>query len=98
MSVCERENVSVKQKVLDFTGKTDKEEEVKFYDYGGFLKILNIAYENKMNVLIIGPKGTGKTQLVRKFAQMKGKRLREINFSLRTRESHLLGFSFQFSF
>jgi len=42
-------------------------------------------------VLIIGPKGTGKTSLVREFAAKKNAKLESINFSLRTRESHLVG-------
>jgi nitric oxide reductase NorQ protein len=42
-------------------------------------------------VLIIGPKGTGKTSLVREYAIQKSKELESINFSLRTRESHLVG-------
>ncbi len=42
-------------------------------------------------VLIIGPKGTGKTTLVRKFASDINKELFSINLSLRTRESHLVG-------
>jgi len=42
-------------------------------------------------VLIIGPKGTGKTSLVRDFAKNKNVNLESVNFSLRTRESHLVG-------
>ncbi len=42
-------------------------------------------------MLIIGPKGTGKTSLVRDFAKNKNVNLESINFSLRTRESHLIG-------
>ena len=42
-------------------------------------------------VLIIGPKGTGKTSLVRDFAKINNIDLESINFSLRTRESHLVG-------
>jgi nitric oxide reductase NorQ protein len=42
-------------------------------------------------VIIIGPKGTGKTSLVRDFAKNKNINLESINFSLRTRESHLVG-------
>ena len=42
-------------------------------------------------MLIIGPKGTGKTSLVRDFAKSKNLNLDSINFSLRTRESHLIG-------
>ena len=41
--------------------------------------------------MIIGPKGTGKTSLVRDFAKNKSAKLESINFSLRTRESHLIG-------
>ena len=41
--------------------------------------------------MIIGPKGTGKTSLVREYAMQKSKNLESINFSLRTRESHLVG-------
>lgn len=77
-----------KQKLVEFV---EGEKPVEFYDYGGFLDVLEKAYRLKLNVLIIGAKGVGKTTMVRKFAQMKGKRLREINFSLRTREHHLLG-------
>ncbi len=49
------------------------------------------AYEAGLFVLIIGPKGTGKTSLVRDFAKNKNINLESINFSLRTRESHLIG-------
>ena len=35
--------------------------------------------------------GTGKTTLVREYAMRKSKNLQSINFSLRTRESHLVG-------
>jgi nitric oxide reductase NorQ protein len=52
---------------------------------------LTKAFETKLFVLIIGPKGTGKTTLVRKFASHMKKELLSVNFSLRTRESHLIG-------
>ena len=65
--------------------------ESKYLDWTGALDILDTAYKSGLFVLIIGPKGTGKTTLVRQFAQTKGARLDSINFSLRTRESHLIG-------
>ena len=52
---------------------------------------MNKAHEAGLFVLIIGPKGTGKTSLVRDFAKNKNVNLESINFSLRTRESHLIG-------
>jgi nitric oxide reductase NorQ protein len=55
------------------------------------LEILNKAYEFGLFVLVIGPKGTGKTSLVREFAIKKAANLESVNFSLRTRESHLVG-------
>ena len=55
------------------------------------MEILNKAYETGLFVLIIGPKGTGKTSLVREFSKTKNVNLESINFSLRTRESHLIG-------
>ena len=55
------------------------------------MEILNKAFDANLFVIIIGPKGTGKTSLVRDFARSKGIKLESINFSLRTRESHLVG-------
>jgi nitric oxide reductase NorQ protein len=66
-------------------------DDVKFYDWGNFLQTLELAYRAGLFVLVIGPKGTGKTTLVRAFAKKVGKPLYSINFSLRTRESHLVG-------
>lgn len=62
-----------------------------FLDWNNALSILDKAYRLGLFVLIIGPKGTGKTSLVRKFASSINKELFSINFSLRTRESHLIG-------
>ncbi len=66
-------------------------EEVQYLDWNNSIQILNKAYETGLFVLIIGPKGTGKTSLVRDFAKNKNINLKSINFSLRTRESHLIG-------
>lgn len=65
--------------------------EIQYLDWNNSNEILNKAYNAKLFVLIIGPKGTGKTSLVRDFAKNKNMKLESINFSLRTRESHLIG-------
>ena len=62
-----------------------------YIDWNNSFEILDKAYASGLFVLIIGPKGTGKTTLVREFAARKGMKLESINFSLRTRESHLVG-------
>jgi nitric oxide reductase NorQ protein len=66
-------------------------EETSYLDWNNSVEILNKAYEAGLFVLIIGPKGTGKTSLVRDFAKNMNVNLKSINFSLRTRESHLVG-------
>ncbi|MDH3192025.1 MAG: AAA family ATPase [Nitrosopumilus sp.] len=65
--------------------------QTSYLDWNNSIDILNKAYDTKLFVLIIGPKGTGKTSLVRDFAKSKNAKLESINFSLRTRESHLIG-------
>ena len=65
--------------------------EVNYIDWNNALGVLSKAFETRLFVLIIGPKGTGKTTLVRKFASQMKKDLYSVNFSLRTRESHLIG-------
>ena len=65
--------------------------EINYLDWNNAIDILNKAYETRLFALIIGPKGTGKTTLVRKFASKTKKELYSVNFSLRTRESHLIG-------
>ncbi len=66
-------------------------EEIQYIDWNNSIQILKKAYEANLFVLIIGPKGTGKTALVRDFAKSMNIELESINFSLRTRESHLIG-------
>src|ERR687887_2299069 len=66
-------------------------EEIIYLDWNNAFDILEKAYTSGLFVLIIGPKGTGKTTLVRKFASKMKKDLDSVNFSLRTRESHLVG-------
>ncbi|MFB5620446.1 MAG: AAA family ATPase, partial [Nitrosopumilus sp.] len=65
--------------------------ESTYLDWNNSIEILNKAFDANLFVIIIGPKGTGKTSLVRDFARGKGIKLDSINFSLRTRESHLVG-------
>ena len=65
--------------------------ELSYLDWNNAIQTLNKAYDSGLFVIIIGPKGTGKTSLVRDFARVKNKKLESINFSLRTRESHLVG-------
>ena len=64
---------------------------MQYLDWNNSIQILNKAYEAGLFVLIIGPKGTGKTSLVRDFARRMNVNLESVNFSLRTRESHLIG-------
>jgi nitric oxide reductase NorQ protein len=69
----------------------NKSNVIEYLDWNNALDVLDKAYKLGLFVLIIGPKGTGKTTLVRKFANLVNKDLSSINFSLRTRESHLIG-------
>lgn len=66
-------------------------QETTYLDWNDSIKILDESYKAGLFVLVIGPKGTGKTSLVRDFAKSKNSKLESINFSLRTRESHLIG-------
>ena len=69
----------------------DESEQSTYLDWNNSIDILNSAFEKGLFVLIIGPKGTGKTSLVMEYAIQKSKKLESINCSLRTRESHLIG-------
>ncbi|MFL6512474.1 MAG: AAA family ATPase [Nitrososphaera sp.] len=66
-------------------------EEIIYLDWNNAFDTLEKAYRSGLFVLIIGPKGTGKTTLVRRFGSEMKKELDSVNFSLRTRESHLVG-------
>ena len=66
-------------------------EQPTYLDWNNSIDVMNKAFEKGLFVMIIGPKGTGKTSLVREYAKQKSKELQSINFSLRTRESHLVG-------
>ena len=66
-------------------------EQSTYLDWNNSIGIIDKAFAKELFVLIIGPKGTGKTSLVREYATQKSIELKSINFSLRTRESHLIG-------
>ena len=66
-------------------------EQSTYLDWNNSIDVIDKAFEKELFVLIIGPKGTGKTSLVREYAIQKSIELKSINFSLRTRESHLIG-------
>ena len=69
----------------------EENEQSTYLDWNNSIDVMDKAFENRLFVLIIGPKGTGKTALVREYVKQKSKELASINFSLRTRESHLVG-------
>ena len=66
-------------------------EQSTYLDWNNSIDVIDKAFEKELFVLIIRPKGTGKTSLVREYATQKSIELKSINFSLRTRESHLIG-------
>ncbi len=69
----------------------EESEQSTYLDWNNSINVIDKAFEKGLFVLIIGPKGTGKTSLVREYVIQKSKELESINFSLRTRESHLVG-------
>lgn len=62
-----------------------------YLDWANIIPQLLICYENKVFVLLIGSKGTGKTEAVRRLAELTVQPLETVNFSLRTREHHIIG-------
>ncbi|MCI0560719.1 MAG: ATP-binding protein, partial [Nitrososphaera sp.] len=57
------------------TRKLHDAQEIIYLDWNNALDILEKAHRSGLFVLIIGPKGTGKTTLVRKFASQMKKEL-----------------------
>jgi len=64
---------------------------IMYLDYAGVVSRLRAAYRMGLNALIIGPAGVGKTEAIRKVAELEGQPLRTNVFSLRTREHHVIG-------
>ena len=62
-----------------------------YVDWNGNLKKMKSLYEMRVPTLLIGPKGTGKTECTHAVAKILNKELYTINLSLRCRESHILG-------
>jgi len=62
-----------------------------YLDWNNAFEIIDSAFEKGLFVIIIGPKGPFPPPFVRAYAIRKSKNLQSINFSLRTRESHLVG-------
>jgi nitric oxide reductase NorQ protein len=69
----------------------EEREQSTYLDWNNSIDVLDKAFEKGLFVMIIGPKGTGKTSLAREYATQKLRKMESINFSLRTRESHLVG-------
>jgi len=65
-------------------------EQSTYLDWNNSIDDIDKAFEKGLFVMIIGPKGTGKTSLVREYAIQKSKELESINVSLRTIVSHLV--------
>jgi nitric oxide reductase NorQ protein len=64
---------------------------VIYIDWLGVIPQMLRCYQLKINTLLIGPKSTGKTEAVRRVAELVAQPLEYENFSLRTREHHFIG-------
>ena len=51
-------------------------EQSTYLDWNNSIDVIDKAFEKGLFVMIIGPKGTGKTSLVREYAIQKSKELR----------------------
>ena len=61
---------------MEEQGKSEVEDKFPEYlDWSNTFETLEKAYEQGIFVLVIGPKGTGKTTLVREFAKKKSVKL-----------------------
>jgi len=83
---------------VNISGKVETEQEnslipqnVIYDDWQHVVSKLLKCYELGLNVLLIGPAGVGKTESIRKTAELLHKPLRIIPCSLRTREHHIIG-------
>jgi len=64
---------------------------ILYNDWQNVVSRLVHCYKQKIPVLLIGPKGVGKTRAIMKCAELVQKPLRTVNGSLRTREHHIIG-------
>ena len=63
----------------------------KYLDWDGNLGRMHMLYKLRVPAILIGSKGTGKTECTEEFAKDLGKKLWTTNLSLRCRESHIIG-------
>ncbi len=64
---------------------------IVYLDHSGLVSKLRKCYNMKLNVIIIGPAGVGKTVALMKLAEIEGVPIHTTNFSIRTREHHFMG-------
>lgn len=64
---------------------------IKFIDHGDMMETLAIGVRDKLNVLIIGESGTGKTSAIRHLAELTQNGLRRINLTGGTTADELVG-------
>ena len=62
-----------------------------YLDWNNNLKNMIKLYDMKVPTLLIGPKGTGKSECTQEMGRKVDKKLYTVNLSLRCREAHLLG-------
>ena len=77
--------------VDSFTADPRVPRNIIYHDWNRALSKLRHAYNLKLFALLVGPKGVGKTACILKLAELLGKPVYTVNFSLRTREHHFVG-------